>query len=122
MEIDTIDKTEYERSIIETRLTEIFEPENYIASKEAEYGDIRVRLKEIIENMMNPKSLNLNDEINEKFLELDFGSEFTINADKIGVQDAIFFVNLLNQNNTINYSVDNDTIQLSDANGKRITE
>ena len=120
MEINTIDKTEYNRDIIATRLTEIFEPESYIASKETEYCDIKTRLKGMIENILNPAEGSLIDEINEKFLELDFGSEFTINADKIGIQDAIFFVNLLNQDNLISYSVQNDTIQLSDFEGKKI--
>ena len=120
MEIKTIDKTEYNRDIVQTRLTEIFEPESYIASKGAEYCDIKTRLRDIINNILNEKTLSLNDEINEKFLELDFGSEFTINADKIGVQDAIFFVNLLNQNNAISYSVDGDSIKLTDFEGKKI--
>ena len=43
-----------------------------------------------------------------------------MNADKIGVQDAIFFVNLLNQNNLINYSVEDNGIKLSLDDGKQI--
>ncbi len=120
MEINTIDKNEYNRNIIETRLTEIFEPESYIASRETGYNDIRSHLREIIENMTVNKTGSLIDEINEKFLDLDFGSEFTINADKIGIQDAIFFVNLLNQDNMISYSIDGDSIKLTDFEGKKI--
>jgi hypothetical protein len=47
-------------------------------------------------------------------LDLEFGSEYDVDATKIGVADAIFFVNLLNQNQTINYSVDeNNKITLN---------
>ena len=121
MEINLLNKSEYNRDLIETRLVEIFEPEKYIAAKEtAKYTDIKTRLQEIIENMLTSREGELIDEINEKFLELDFGSEYTINADKIGVNDAIFFVNLLNEQNLINYSVENDTVNLSDFEGKKI--
>ena len=120
MEINTFDKTEYNRDVIETRLMEIFEPESYISSKEnANFVGIKTRLQEIIETMLNPNGI-APDNINDMFLDLDFGSEFTINADKIGIQDAVFFVNLLNQENLINYSVDGDSIQLTDSEGKRI--
>jgi len=46
-------------------------------------------------------------------LELDFGAEYEVDAAKIGVQDAIFFVNLLNQNQLINYSVEDNKISLN---------
>ena len=120
MEINTLNKTEYNRDVIQTRLTEIFEPEKYIASKEASYSGIKTRLQEIIENILSPKEGNLTDEINEKFLELEFGSEYNINADKIGINDAIFFVNLLNQNNLINYTVEGESLTISDSDGKKI--
>ena len=121
MELDSINTSEYNQDIIKARLTEIFEPNSYIAPKEnPNYFGVKTRLQEIIENLLNPKGNILTDEINEKFLDLDFGSEFTINADKIGVQDAIFFVNLLNQNNLINYSVEDNCIKLTDYEGNKI--
>ncbi len=121
METNTININEYNRNLIETKLTEIFEPENYIASKTSEnFVGIKTKLQEIIENLINPREYSLTEEINDKFLDLDFGSEFSINADKIGIQDAIFFVNLLNQQNLINYSVEGDNINLMDFEGKKI--
>jgi len=120
MKINLLNKTEYDNGKIESRPVDVFEPEKYISQKLSGYIDIKTRLKEIIENMINPKESTITDEINEKFLELDFGSEFNINADKIGVQDAIFFVNLLNQQNLINYSVEDNSIKLTDSEGKRI--
>ena len=121
MEINTLNKTEYNRDVIQTRLTEIFEPEKYIASKETtSYSCIRTRLQEIIENMISPKESSLADEINEKFLDLEFGSEYNINADKIGINDAIFFVNLLNQDNLINYNVEGENLTISEYDGKKI--
>lgn len=83
------------------------------------FNDIRVRLFELFENFISPaKELTLEEELNNKFLSLDFGSEFEINADKIGVNDAIFFVNLLNQQNLISYSIEDNKIQLSLDNQK----
>ena len=86
----------------------------YISQKSESFFDIRERLNQIFENFLSPtRTLSLEDEINNKFLNLDFGAEFDINADKIGVNDAIFFVNLLNQQNLINYSVEDNKIELT---------
>ena len=121
MEINVQNTTEYKQDAVEVRLREIFEPNSYINEKNpVGFNGIKTRLQEIIENMISPKTTDIISEINDKFLDLDFGSEFTINADKIGVQDAIFFVNLLNQQNLINYSIEDNSIRLSDSNGKRI--
>lgn len=94
----------------------------YISEKNTQaFGDIRARLAELFENFITPKEeINLADELNNKFLGLDFGSEFEINADKIGVNDAIFFVNLLNQQNLINYSVEDNKIHLSTSDNQKI--
>ena len=77
------------------------------------YSDIKLKLEEIINNIISPQNLTLDEEINNKFLELDFGSEFDVDATKIGVNDAIFFVNLLNQNQIINYTVEDNKITLN---------
>ncbi len=91
----------------------------YVERQSDVYSDMKAKLEEIISNIISPKTLTLDEEINNKFLELDFGSEFDIDASKIGVQDAIFFVNLLNQNQIVNYSVENDKITLN-CNEKQI--
>ena len=106
MEIENLTRQEYSDDLIQTNLREIFESGQYISVKEmSPFDNIKTRLQEIIENLISPKEINFDEELNAKFLELDFGSEFDIDAAKIGVQDAIFFVNLLNQHNLINYSV-----------------
>ena len=93
----------------------------YISQKSESFFDIRERLNQIFENFLSPtRTLSLEDEINNKFLNLDFGAEFDINADKIGVNDAIFFVNLLNQQNLINYSVEDNKIELTTFDNKKI--
>ena len=93
----------------------------YISQKSESFFDIRERLNQIFENFLSPaNTLSLEDEINNKFLNLDFGAEFDINADKIGVNDAIFFVNLLNQQNLINYSVEDNKIELTTFDNKKI--
>ncbi len=87
------------------------------ACKKAPMGnfcDIKVKMMDLIDNLINKKEeLSLDDRINEKFLNLDFGSEFDIDAAKIGVNDAIFFVNLLNQNNLIDYKVEDNKLSVS---------
>ena len=121
MEIETISKQEYNEDLIKTNLREIFEPEQYISVKgSSPFDSVKNRLQEIIENIISPKEFNFDEELNAKFLELDFGSEFDIDATKIGVQDAIFFVNLLNQQNLINYSVEDDGISLTTSDNKTI--
>lgn len=98
--------TEYENTQINAA--------GYIRNKDCRLFNIQEKLLDIIESLSAPKKeLSLEEQINEKFLELDFGSEFEINAAKIGAQDAIFFVNLLNQNNLIDYKVDDDKLSLS---------
>ena len=95
--------------------------DGYIAVKnQNNFFDIKTKLKEIIENIISPQELSFDEQINNKFLELDFGSTFDIDASKIGVNDAIFFVNLLNQNNIINYSVENDGLKITDSTNEKI--
>ena len=121
MEINTLTKQEYNEDRITTQLREIFEPGQYIASKQTSgFDDMKIRLQEMINNFINPKEESFETQLNDKFLELDFGSEFNIDATKIGIQDAIFFVNLLNQENLINYTIKDDNLSIATANNKKI--
>ena len=118
----TITQKEYYQDTVQTNLRDIFEPNSYIISKPQASGfdDIKTKICEMINNIISPNELSLDKQINEKFLELDFGSEFNIDATKIGINDAIFFVNLLNQNGSINYNVENNSLSISDINNKKI--
>ena len=102
-----------------TEITKPLEGKIYTEKQSSIYSDIKLKLEEIINNLVSPNTLSIEEEINNKFLNLDFGSEFDVDATKIGVQDAIFFVNLLNQNQIINYSVEDNTINLN-CNKKQI--
>ena len=98
---------------------EPLEEQEYISSKTNDFFSAKINLLEILEDLIHPKKeLSFDEALNEKFLSLDFGSEFDIDADKIGVNDAIFFVNLLNNQGIINYSVEDDKINLSNDTGK----
>lgn len=89
----------------------------YKKSNPADFSDIRVRMMELFDNLISKKEeVTIEDRINDKFLNLDFGSEFEIDATKIGVNDAIFFVNLLNQENLINYKVEDNNLSISNDN------
>jgi len=117
----TITQKEYYQDSVQTNLRDIFEPNSYIVSKsQSGFENIKTCLSEIIQNIISPNELSLNEKLNERFLELDFGAEFNINADKIGINDAIFFVNLLNRDGLVSYSVENDAISISDVNNKKI--
>ena len=96
------------------------EGEYFAIKNQNQFFDIKTKLKEMIENIISPQELTFDEQINNKFLELDFGSIYDIDASKIGVNDAIFFVNLLNQNNIINYTVENNNIELLDSSNNKI--
>ena len=118
----TITQQDYYQDKVQTNLRDIFEPNSYIVSKPQAlgFGDIKTKISEIIENIISPNNLSLDERINEKFLELDFGSEFNIDTTKIGVNDAIFFVNLLNRDGLVNYSIENNSLSITDVNNKKI--
>ena len=117
----TLTQKEYNQDRIQANLRDIFEPNSYIISKTQNgFEDIKLKISNIIQNLISPNELTFDEQINEKFLELDFGSEFNIDATKIGINDAIFFVNLLNRDDLVNYSVENNSLSISDVNSKKI--
>ncbi|MBQ8636196.1 hypothetical protein IJ425_08610 [bacterium] len=118
----TITQQDYQQDAVQTRLRDIFEPNSYIVTKPegSAFDNIKNKISEMIENIISPNAMTLDEQLNEKFLELDFGSEFDIDATKIGINDAIFFVNLLSRDGLVNYSVENDSISVSDVNNKKI--
>ena len=117
----TIILQEYYQDSVQTNLRDIFEPNSYIVSKtQSGFEDIRTRIAQMIENLISPNNSTIDELLNDKFLELDFGSEFDIDASKIGVNDAIFFVNLLNRDGLISYSVEDNSLSISDVNNKKI--
>lgn len=123
MELNTtITQQQYQQDTIQSRLRDIFEPNSYIVEKpqKTPFEEIQSKISQMIEAIISPSEMSFDESINEKFLELDFGSEFFIDASKIGVNDAIFFVNLLNGNGVINYSVEEDALSVSDINNKKI--
>ncbi len=105
--------------ITQTTIEQPLKANIYVEKESNIYEDMKLKLEEIINNIISPKTLTIDEEINNKFLNLDFGSEFDIDATKIGVNDAIFFVNLLNQNQIINYNVEDNKITLN-CNEKQI--
>lgn len=74
----------------------------------------------LLSNFQKEPILNKEDEINKLFLDLDFGAQYDINATKISEQDAMFFINMLNQNGLINYTVNNDGLEISTKNANKI--
>ncbi len=114
MEINAPSTIEYDQNIVDQTALEGGVSQEYIAVKPSSpFGDIREKLLEIISFISDSKEPTFEEQLNEKFLNLDFGSEYDIDSTKIGVNDAIFFVNLLNQNNIINYTVQDDKISLN---------
>ena len=122
MELNSIPQEEYYKDSVQSNLRDIFEPNSYIVSKPQTNGfaDIKARISEIIQNIITPTEMDFDSALNERFLDLDFGSEFNIDATKIGVNDAIFFVNLLNQQGSVSYNVEGDKLNICDINNKTI--
>lgn len=91
-----------------------------IEPKSKAFLDIKARLQGIIEDLFSKEEKSIDEQIQDKFLNLDFAGIFDVNADKIGVNDAIFFINLLNQENVINYNVEKASVSLDLGQGKTI--
>ena len=89
------------------------EENNYVTAKSQSFMDIKMKLQEIFDGFLVNNDKTIEERIADKFLDLDFGAEFDVNADKIGVNDAIFFVGLLNQQNIISYNVENNNLSVS---------
>ncbi len=114
MEINSSPTIEYSQNKVDETMLEGNISQDYITTKTlTPFDDIKAKLLEIISFISDNKEPTFEEQLNEKFLNLDFGSEFDIDSSKIGVNDAIFFVNLLNQNNIINYTVEDDKISLN---------
>ena len=114
MEINGSPTIEYSQNALDETILEGNISQDYITTKTiTPFDDIKVKLLEIISFISDNKQPTFEEQLNEKFLNLDFGSEFDIDSSKIGVNDAIFFVNLLNQNNIINYTVEDNKISLN---------
>lgn len=95
--------------------------QNFATKREEGFGlKFKGELDKLISNFSANKVMNKEDEINKLFLDLDFGSQYDIKSAKIGQEDAMFFLNLLNQNGLINYQVNNDSIDLTTKNAKSI--
>ena len=82
-------------------------------------SDMKLKLEEIIQNIISPVEDDFDTQLNKKFLELDFGSVFDVDATKIAPVDALFFLNILNENSAINYKIEDDKLSL-DCNKKSI--
>ena len=77
-------------------------------------------LDKIMSNFSQDKVLNKDDEINKLFLDLDFDSQYDIEAAKVGQADAMFFINLLNQNGLINYQASDEGLSITTKNSNSI--
>lgn len=120
METNTITQKDFNRDIIQNNVNDIFSKNRYIKLKPASpYEDIKLKISKIIESLISCDKTTLDEELNEKFLNLDFGGEYNVDADKIGIADAAFFINLLSENNVINYSVQDDLLNIN-VNDKKI--
>ncbi len=78
------------------------------------YANVKERLIDIIENLIstdkNEEQKDINNLLNEKFLNLDFASQYDIDMEKVGLIDASFFLNLFDSNEAINYNIKDNKI------------
>ncbi len=89
-------------------------------TKKSATGVFKSEFEKLMSSFSKEKVLNKDDEINKLFLELDFGAQYGIESVKIGQQDAIFFLNMLNQNGYINYQAEDENIQITTKNNQQM--
>lgn len=89
-------------------------------TKKSATGVFKSEFEKLMSSFSKEKVLNKDDEINKLFLELDFGAQYDIESVKIGQQDAIFFLNMLNQNGYINYQAEDENIQITTKNNQQM--
>lgn len=69
---------------------------------------------------LKKQELDRDEQINNLFLDLDFGAQFQVEARQVSEEDAMFFVNMLNQNGLVNYAVEGDNLEISTKNANKI--
>lgn len=89
-------------------------------TKKGAVGVFKSEFEKLLSNFSKEKVLNKDDEINKLFLDLDFGAQYDIESTKIGQADAMFFINMLNQNGLINYQVEDDGLQVTTKNDQQM--
>ena len=89
-------------------------------TKKSTVGVFKSEFEKLLSSFAKDKVLNKDDEINKLFLDLDFASQYDIESTKINQQDAMFFLNVLNQNGLINYQVQDDNLQITTKNDQQI--
>ncbi len=70
----------------------------------------------LLSSFSKDKVLNKDEEINKLFLDLDFAAQYDIESIKIGQEDAMFFLNMLNQNGLVNYQSEGEELKISTKN------
>ena len=89
-------------------------------TKKSTVGVFKSEFEKLLSSFAKDKVLNKDDEINKLFLNLDFASQYDIESIKVGQEDAMFFLNVLNQNGLINYQVQDEGLQITTKNDQQI--
>lgn len=89
-------------------------------TKKSTVGVFKSEFEKLLSSFAKDKVLNKDDEINKLFLDLDFASQYDIESTKINQQDAMFFLNVLNQNGLINYQAQDEGLQITTKNDQQI--
>lgn len=89
-------------------------------TKKSTVGVFKSEFEKLLSSFAKDKVLNKDDEINKLFLDLDFASQYDIESIKVGQEDAMFFLNVLNQNGLINYQVQDEGLQITTKNDQQI--
>lgn len=89
-------------------------------TKKSTVGVFKSEFEKLLSSFAKDKVLNKDDEINKLFLDLDFVSQYDIESTKINQQDAMFFLNVLNQNGLINYQAQDEGLQITTKNDQQI--
>ncbi len=82
-------------------------------------SNFKFELESMISNYGTSSEI-LNSDTSKMLSELDFDGIYNIDSAKISQNDAMFFVNMLNQNGLVNYKVENNQVELSTKNSNKI--
>lgn len=80
----------------------------------------KFELDKLLSCFQKEKIESKEDEINKLFLDLDFGAQYDVDTKKINQADAMFFINMLNQNGLVNYTVEDNSLEITTKNANKI--
>lgn len=105
---------------MEIQNTTLIEDNGYVEQKKTNpVYNVTNRLTSIIENLIciqNKEEKTTTNLLNDELLNLDFAAQYDVDLNKVSMIDASFFINSINNIDTINYNVKDNELTISNDN------